>query len=46
MDTLTLRVPKLRAGSFFPDAVIERYQCVDRAITAVLQAKNDTTRPL
>ena len=46
VGTLALGIPKLRAGSFFPDAVIERYQRVDRAITAVSQAKNDTTRPL
>ena len=34
VGTLTLRVPKLRSGSFFPDDVLERYQRVDRAIVA------------
>ena len=33
---LTLRVPKLRRGSFFPDDVIERYQRVDRALAAAV----------
>ena len=36
VGTLTLRVPKLRTGSFFPDDVIERYQRVDRAIVAAV----------
>ena len=36
VGTLTLRVPKLRAGSFFPDDVLERYQRVDRAIMAAV----------
>ena len=36
VGTLTLRIPKLRVGSFFPDDAIERYQRVDRAlVTAV-----------
>ena len=35
---LTLRVPKLRSGSFFPDDVIERYQRVDRALVAAVSA--------
>ena len=34
--TLTLRIPKLRTGSFFPDDVIERYQRVDRALVAAV----------
>ena len=34
--TLTPRTPKLRAGSFFPDDVIERYQRVDRALVAAV----------
>jgi len=29
VGTLTLRIPKLRVGSFFPDDVLERYQRVD-----------------
>ena len=36
VGTLTLRIPKLRAGSFFPDDVIERYQKADRAIVAAV----------
>ena len=36
VGTLALRVPKLRAGSFFPDDVLERYQRVDRAIVAAV----------
>ena len=36
VGTLTLRIPKLRSGSFFPDDVIERYQRVDRAHVAVV----------
>ena len=33
---ITMRVPKLRSGSFFPDDVIERYQRVDRALVAAV----------
>ena len=33
---LTLRVPKLRTGSFFPEDVIERYQRVDRALASAV----------
>lgn len=36
VGTLTLRIPKLRVGSFFPGDVIERYQRVDRAIVAAV----------
>lgn len=36
VGTLTLRVPKLRTGSFFPEDVIERYQRVDRAVVAAV----------
>ncbi len=36
VGTLTLRIPKLRAGSFFPENVIERYQRVDRALVAAV----------
>ena len=36
VGVLTLRIPKLRVGSFFPDDVIERYQRVDRAIVAAV----------
>ena len=33
---LSLRVPKLRTGSFFPEDVITRYQRVDRALAAAV----------
>jgi len=36
VGTLTLRIPKLRTGSFFPDDVVERYQRVDRAVVAAV----------
>ena len=36
VGTLTLRVPKLRVGSFFPDDVLTRYQRVDRALVAAV----------
>ena len=36
VGTLTLRIPKLRTGSFFPDDTIERYQRVDRALVAAV----------
>lgn len=36
VGTLTLRIPKLRSGSFFPEDVIERYQRVDRAVAATV----------
>lgn len=36
VGTLTLRIPKLRTGCFFPDDVIERYQRVDRALVAAV----------
>ena len=36
VGTITLRVPKLRTGSFFPEDVIERYQRVDRAVVAAV----------
>ena len=36
VGTLTLRIPKLRSGSFFPEDVIERYQRVDRALVAAV----------
>ena len=36
VGTLTLRIPKLRTGSYFPDDVLERYQRVDRAIVAAV----------
>ena len=33
---LTLKVPRLRTGSFFPEDVLERYQRVDRALAAAV----------
>ncbi len=36
VGTLTLRIPKLRTGSFFPDDVLERYKRVDRAVVAAV----------
>lgn len=33
---ITLRIPKLRSGSFFPEDVVERYQRVDRAVVAAV----------
>lgn len=36
VGTLTLRVPKLRVGSFFPDDVLTRYQRADRALVAAV----------
>ncbi|MCC6103029.1 MAG: IS256 family transposase [Olegusella sp.] len=36
VGTLTLRIPKLRRGSFFPEDVIERYQRADRALVAAV----------
>ncbi|WP_369832261.1 transposase [Collinsella sp. AM42-18AC] len=33
---MTLRIPKLRSGSFFPDDVIERHRRVDRALVAAV----------
>lgn len=36
VGTLTLKVPKLRRGSFFPEDVLTRYQRVDRALAAAV----------
>ena len=33
---ITLRISKLRTGSFFPEDVVERYQRVDRAVVAAV----------
>ena len=33
---ITLRIPKLRSGSFFPEDIVERYQRVDRAVVAAV----------
>ena len=37
VGTLTLRIPKLRSGSFFPEDVLERHRRVDRALVAAVQ---------
>lgn len=36
VGTLTLRIPKLRSGSFFPEDVLERHRRVDRALVAAV----------
>ena len=44
---ITLRIPKLRSGSFFPEDVVERYQRVDRAVVptvAEMYATGTSTR--
>lgn len=33
---ITMRVPKLRSGSFFPEDVVGRYQRVDRAVVSAV----------
>ena len=33
---ITLRIPKLRRGTFFPDDLIDRYSRVDRAVVAAV----------
>lgn len=42
MGALTLRVPKLRTGSFFPEDVLERHQRVDRAVVAAVAEMHAT----
>ena len=47
VDDITLRIPKLRSGSFFPKDVVERYQRVDRdemAAVAEMYATGTSTR--
>lgn len=44
---ITMRIPKPRSGSFFPEDVVERYQRVDRAVasaTAEMYATGTPTR--
>ena len=36
IDTIDLRIPKLRAGNYFPEDPIERYSRVDRAVIAAV----------
>lgn len=33
---ITMRIPKLRSGSFFPEDVVERYQRVNRAVVSAV----------
>ena len=33
---ITMRIPKLRSGSFFPEDVVERCQRVDRAVVSAV----------
>lgn len=42
VGTLTLRIPKLRSDSFFPEDVIERYHHVDRAPIAAMAEMHAT----
>lgn len=36
VGTINLRIPKLRAGSYFPEDLIERYSRADRAVIAAV----------
>lgn len=36
VGTIAMRIPKLRAGTYFPDGMIERYSRVDRAVAAAV----------
>lgn len=36
VGTITLRIPKLRAGSYFPEGLLERYSRSDRAVIAAV----------
>lgn len=36
VGTINLRIPKLRAGSYFPEDLIERYSRADRAVVAAV----------
>lgn len=36
VETINLRIPKLRAGSYFPENLIERYSRVGRAVIAAV----------
>lgn len=33
---ITLRIPKLRCGTYFPDGILERYSRVDKAVAAAV----------
>jgi putative transposase len=36
VDTITLRIPKLRRGSYFPEDLLVRYSRVDRAVITAI----------
>ena len=33
---ITLRIPKLRCGTYFPDGILERYSRVDKVVAAAV----------
>lgn len=39
---ITMRIPKLRSGSFFPEDVVEHYQRVDRAVVSAVAEMHAT----
>ncbi len=41
---ITLRIPKLRRGTYFPEDLIERYSRVDRAVVAEMVSSGVSTR--
>lgn len=36
VDGIVLCIPNLRAGTYFPEGLIERYSCADRAVAAAV----------
>ncbi len=42
---ITVRIPKLRSGSFFPEDVVERYQRAERAVVAAVAEMYATASP-
>ena len=42
VGTINLRIPKLRAGSYFPEDLIERYSRADRAVIAAVPGSAPT----
>ena len=41
---ITLRIPELRCGTYFPDGILERYSRVDKAVAAEMYATGVSTR--
>lgn len=39
---ITLRIPKLRCGTYFPDGILERYSRVDKAVAAAVAEMHAT----